>query len=246
MLPGLAGHGFMGSADGGSDSSWGEVVLLAGMEGTDGSTTFTDESSHAHTMTAVGNAQIDTSSFAIGTSAALFDGTGDWIELADSDDWAFGTGAFTIELWVRFTGSTSNQHIIGQWSGSTLSGTAAWRLSLNGGSLTFGMPSGTAYTFGGAWSPTLGDWYYIAVDRTKGVNDTLRMYAGQAGGSTTLIGSDTINTAQACDNEALALHIGKVNGIGTFTGSIDEVRITKGTARYSGAGYAVPTAFPRS
>jgi len=46
-----------------SDSDYSDVSLLLHMNGTDGSTTFTDSSSATHTVTTVGNAAISTDQF---------------------------------------------------------------------------------------------------------------------------------------------------------------------------------------
>ena len=80
------------------------TVLLLHCNGVDESTTFTDSSGGGvgspHTVTAVGNAQIDTAQKKFDTGSALFDGTGDYLSLEDSDDWDFGTGDFTVDCWI--------------------------------------------------------------------------------------------------------------------------------------------------
>lgn len=56
----------------------------------------------AKSITAVGNAQIDTAQSKFGGASILFDGTGDCLTLADSAAWFLGTNAFTIDFWVRW------------------------------------------------------------------------------------------------------------------------------------------------
>jgi hypothetical protein len=85
-----------------SDKHLSNVVLLVGFEGADGSTSFVDESPSGHTLTAVGNAQVDTGQSKFGASSGLFDGNGDYISIPDSDEFTFGAGDFTIETHVRF------------------------------------------------------------------------------------------------------------------------------------------------
>ena len=85
-----------------NDPYWANVVLLLHMDGTDGSTTFTDSSSYARAMTAAGNAQIDTAEFKFGTASGLFDGTGDSVQTPNGADFQF-LGDFTVEAWVRPT-----------------------------------------------------------------------------------------------------------------------------------------------
>jgi len=54
-----------------------------------------------HTITAYGDAQIDTAQSVFGGASGLFDGTGDYLSVPDSADWNFGTSDFTIDTWIR-------------------------------------------------------------------------------------------------------------------------------------------------
>lgn len=86
---------------GGLDSS---AVLLLHCDGTDAATTFTDSSTTPHTPTAPapGDAQLDTAYAKFGSASGLLDGTGDFIEVPDNDDFNFGSGNFTVDGWYRF------------------------------------------------------------------------------------------------------------------------------------------------
>ena len=53
------------------------------------------------TLTANGDAQISTAQKKFGTGSLLLDGTGDYVSLASTNDFGFGTGAFSINFWVR-------------------------------------------------------------------------------------------------------------------------------------------------
>ena len=77
------------------------TLLLVHCDGTDGSTTFTDSSPLGHTITANGDAQVDTAYKKFGTGALLLDGSGDYLSIPDHDCWDFGTGEFTLETWFR-------------------------------------------------------------------------------------------------------------------------------------------------
>jgi hypothetical protein len=76
--------------------------LLLNVEGADGATTTTDET-FLHTVTFVGSAQIDTAQAKFGSSSVLLGAAGNYLDIADSADWALGTGPFTIDLNSRFT-----------------------------------------------------------------------------------------------------------------------------------------------
>ena len=48
------------------------------------------------------------------TGSVVFDGTGDYLELADSEDWYFGSGNFTVEGWFYYTGSNDRVYFYSQ------------------------------------------------------------------------------------------------------------------------------------
>lgn len=95
-------------------------VLGLHCDGTNGSTTFTDVT--GKTVTANGNAQISTAqypSLAGKTSSGLLDGSGDYLTVPDSEDWNFGSGAFTLRAKIRLTAyATSNA---GQYQAAVIS-----------------------------------------------------------------------------------------------------------------------------
>ena len=230
-------------AGGDSDPYFGNVVLLVGANGTDGSTTFVDESPAAHTLTATGNAQIDTAQFRFGVSSALFDGTGDLISAADSADWAFGAGQFTIEAWVQLaTVAVSKIHTIVSQAGAGGTGKSfEFFIDPNGLYAAFSS-NGTTFTqTNGPWAPAANTWYHVAVDRDA--SNKVRLYVdGVMKGSSTYASTLTDST--------FTLSIGQLayaTPANDLNGWLDELRITKGVARYaSDSGFTVPTAaFPR-
>ena len=97
------------------------TFLLLHCNGTDASTTFTDDSSGGagspHTFTARNSAQLDTAQQKFGTASGLFtSATSDYIDTPDSADWAPGTSDFTWETWIRHNGSVVTAKIIGQYA----------------------------------------------------------------------------------------------------------------------------------
>ena len=212
------------------------VVLLAGFEGTDGSTTLVDESSVARTLTAQSTAQIDTAQFKYGASSLLLNGTSDYVTAPDSTDFEFGSGEFTIEMFVRMSSTPSDAMIVCHRD----SAGNGWRFGREGTALLF---TSNGYTFGGtsgAWSPTIGQWYHLCVDRDASQNT--RIYVDGA-----MRTKSTSTASIAAATEVFA--IGRLGHVALwyFPGHIDELRITKGTGRYaSDSGFTVPTsAYPR-
>ena len=227
------------ASPGAADPYFGSVVYLSGYEGADTSTTTIDEAK-GKTVTSVGNAQIDTAQKKFGASSLLLDGTGDYVTLADHADWDLGTDPFTIEGWFRFSSLPSplNVVLLGQWSVSAPEG---WILWLLGGQMflrTSGNTDTTQYFF----TPTVNTWYHIAIDREA--PNIIRLYVdGVMRAKTTGI---TYNLSGSVGALSIGSLLPSYSGF-DFPGWVDEVRITKGVARYaSDAGYTVPTAaFPR-
>jgi hypothetical protein len=229
------------------DPNFSNVVLLMGFEGTDNSTSFVDESASAHTMTAAGNAKITTSQFKMGSSCATFDGAGDYISTPNHADFAFGLGQFTVEGFFRFLSKTDNQTMIGYVNDNGSAVATAWLFMILGGQLLFRFytPDGIGVlNCQASWVPTLGTWYHLAYDRDATTDGRLYVNGTML---TSAAGDHTIQTT------AGHLVLGSL-GFGDpapgfdFNGQMDEVRITKGVARYgSDAGFTVPaSAFPRS
>ena len=191
----------------------------------------------------VGNAQISTAQSKFGGSSIAFDGTGDYLTAPDSDAWSFGTGNFTVEGWVYPAASPNQPIIVGQWSGSGGSTTLSWVLLLsNDGNrnLRFATSSdGASVLFDLVSSSplTLNAWSHVAVVRN---GNTFQLYlngTAATGGSTT--------SSSSLFNANNALSVGSSSaGTQPFNGYIDDLRITKGVARYT-ANFTAPTAaFP--
>jgi len=190
--------------------------LLLHMNGADASTTFTDEASH--TMTAVDNAQIDTAQSVFGGASGKLDGTGDYITTPDSADFDFGSGDWTLEARIRLS-ATGSYALFGKTSG-----TSGWKL---GGSTNYlYMYSGGGSYVPVAWTASANTWYHVAVVRSG--NDIKFFIDGTQVGATQV-------AAATYNGGATTLCIGH-DGDGTYTdlnGWMDEVRISKGIARWT-------------
>jgi len=215
------------------------LVALLHMDGADASTTFTDETGKS--WTANGNAQIDTGQSVFGGASGLFDGTGDYITAADSDDWQLDGGdnanKWTIDFWVRFNGDpgTAQVGFVQQW----VDANNWWAIYLNNNTLAILVRSaGTnIVTIQPAWNPATATWYHIAVVK-DGVNGYMHFIDG------TQIGSTTTDISPM-PNLAGVLRIGMAtNASGVdipLNGWMDEVRISKGVARWT-ANFTPPAA----
>ena len=188
----------------------------------------------------VGNASISTTQSKFGGSSMYFDGTGDYLSSPSSQNYAFGTGDFTIEFWVYSNDvSTANKGMI---QTSTATGGLSTTFT-NGVFIAFGQGStagtgnnGGVYArinnnhLGGNSAAATGAWYHIALTRASG---TARLFVN---------GTQIATISNSSDVTATNLAVGGYYDTNQLlNGYIDDLRITKGYARYT-ANFSVPTA----
>lgn len=215
-----------------SDPNYADVSLLLHFDGADGSTVFTDSSSNALSVTANGNAQLDTSQKKFGTASGYFDGSGDYLTCTlpanfDRD--------FTIEgFYYPESGQNGGVMLDTRIADTDTGGILIYRRSSDSNRLTFGYWNGSSFvTASSVASMTTGQWWYY---RVKRVGNTVTVYLdGVTGGSC---------TASTIFNKTGARIGASWNGGEPVRGWLDEMRITANVAR---SGAAVPAApFPNS
>jgi hypothetical protein len=218
----------------GSDTS---TKLLLHMDGTDGSQAFVDGSLQAHTITANGNAQIDTAQSKFGGTSGLFDGTGDWIDTPDSADFTFGSGDFTIDFWFRLGATGILQFIFGQSNsaGAATSCSSYAYISVANKLTAVSYVGSTQYTASSGTALRTGVWYHAAIVRSS---TTFSVYLdGVRGATTANIGASSVNDSP---NKFAVGRVGEYTS-NTFNGWIDEFRISNGVARWT-SNFTPPTA----
>lgn len=194
---------------------------LLHFDGSDGSTTITDES--GKTWTVFGNSQIDTAQSKFGGASILFDGIGDYIKTTDYADFNVGKENFTIDFWLRIsTGFSSSVFETDYASGTVMmiyhDNASPWRFSYRDSAGTF------SNIFASTAIPVDGSFHHVAVSRMEG---TIFLFQdGVQVGSDNTIGNKTFYTP------TYAI-IGK-QGSGGFDHWVDEFRFTKGFARWNG------------
>jgi hypothetical protein len=214
------------------DPNFANVSLLLHGNGTNGSTTFTDSSSNALVVTSVGDAKINTTTFKFPTGSIALDGTGDFLIVTGGTGFEYGTGNFTIECFVYFNSVSGAKIIYDQ----RITGNETQRPTIyhNGTVLTYYV-AGDRITGG---TLTTGVWHHIAVSRS---GTSTRMYLnGTQIGSTYTDNTNYLNGV----NRPLIGSDGFA-GANFLNGFVDDLRVTKGVARYTGATITVPTSqFP--
>lgn len=219
------------------DNYYDNVSLLLHMNGPNNGTSFVDNSLRAKTVTANGNAVTSTTQYRYGVSSAYFDGNGDSLIVSASNEFDFGTDPWTIECWVRISADASGviDVIIGNRSTSFLAG--QWYLFYQSSQILFDFRVSGENNFLTATGISFDTWYHIAVVR-NGTN-----YAMYKDG--VLAQSSTISSSAPIGSSSYNISIGNsTDNSFPLNGYIDDLRITKGIARYT-ANFTLPTqAFP--
>lgn len=181
----------------------------------------------------VDNAQISTSVVKYGTGSIYFDGAGDYLLSQPIQSNSFGTGDFTIECWAHVIsfGSYRTLVCVGDYGNSSgvimyISGVGELRIYADGFSEV--ISSSTI---------SLNTWYHFAATRSNG---TVRVFID---GTLTGSGTITANITGTQTRVGKGIYTGILDAEGMY-GYIDDLRITKGYARYT-ATFTPPTAaFP--
>src|SRR5205085_836009 len=87
-----------------TDDSYANVTLLLHGNGTNGSTTITDNGPGNRTVSVFGNAKVSTTQSKFGGAALAYDGAGDYMQVANSSAFGITLGDFTLEAWVYIAG----------------------------------------------------------------------------------------------------------------------------------------------
>jgi hypothetical protein len=204
------------------------VSLLMHMDGANDSTTFVDSSLYNRNITVNGPAKLSSSQSRFEGTSAAFDADTSYLRVVSGPDFAFPSD-FTIECWVYFTNSSRGyQGIIGAHNGSDQSG---WVLYLEqNNNLTFQTSAGSSW--GGSISSgetvTPNAWHHIAVSRS---GSSLRIFVD---GTLKATATNSVNVASASYIDIGDYTCLNQSGYNfTMSGYIDELRITKGIARYT-------------
>jgi hypothetical protein len=214
------------------DPYFSDVVLLLHMDGTNGSTTFTDSSSFSRPLTRSGNPQISTTEKLFGGASAYFNGSS-YVLAPASADFDFSANDFTIEGWVYNT-HNGYSGIIGSRNNQNAHG---WCLYIQNNVLRTGSTRGSAGYSDVQLHPTpiaQNRWTHFAVVKTAaGYTAFIDGVAGPVltdGGFQYRPGLDVSIGALASEGEF------------PFIGYIDDLRVTRNIARYTTPTFDIPDA----
>ena len=164
-------------------------------------------------------------------SALHFDGSGDYLQIPHSEDFNMGTGDFTLECWINSIDDSDYQGIFSSYNYDNAQVT--FQLS-NSGVLRFVNPTAISPT--GSSDLQTGQWNHIVMERYNG-----RLY-GYVNGVAEINIAYTSSVDWGHSNNAVV--IGVIDrtdypGQYEYKGSIQDLRLYKGVAKYKG-GFDVP------
>ena len=209
-------------------------LLLHG-DGTNGSTTFKDDSINNHTITANGNAQISTVQSKFGGASMYFDGSGDYLATPVSDTLSLGTSDFTIECWAWRLANAPANSVLLQMSNSADVYSALFGFAASGNFVVYLSSAGSSWDI--ANGQVLGSidnetWVHYALTREGSTFRTFKNGVQQS----TWTSSASIYQA----GNQVRIGAGQSYASCNYGGYIDDLRITKGVARYT-ATFTPPT-----
>jgi len=217
------------------NSNFSSVSLLLHMDGSDGSTLFTDSSNANLTSTAT-NAIISTAQSKFGGASGSFDGSTAYLTVNSGGSSAFdlSAGDFTVEFFVFISPSQPQTFPILFSHGA---GFANYGVIVDTTLTTISFFYGSTRQYVALGSLTYGAWTHIAISRN---GTTLRVFANGVLQTTQIVAT------QLGDSSNMVIGAETGGSFNRFKGYIDEFRITKGVAYYT-ANFNVPTAaFPNS
>lgn len=227
------------------DPYWNNVVLAMHMDGTNGSTTFTD--GKGHTVTVVGGAIIRDSISMFGESCSFYEGAAiGHLTSPANGDFNITTGDFTVEAFVYIdayspSDSGGNRNACIASYGQSTSDPTGWYFVIKESGIYFNTTSSAISPdniVGCSVVVAHDTWNHIAISRE---GSAIKIFLN---GISQALSSDDLGGESVSVPAANNLTIGSnpFTSYGWFLqGYIDDLRITKGVARYT-SDFTPPTA----
>lgn len=186
-------------------------------------TAATDSSSSGNPGTYVNGVVLSQAgNMTFGGKAVTFDGTNDYVNIPDSNDFTM-TNGWSMSAWIKPTAVDGLRNIGGQWGGGG-AGNAAFRFLIDNGYLRMDNydGSGSSPLKDTSTLLTAGTWYHVVAIYTGGTTGT----NGYIYLNGSLIKSGTLNRIP--QNSGYAMRIGALADMGTdkyFKGDMDDVAL---------------------
>lgn len=212
------------------NSNYTTLLAKADTAGTDNQV---DASTNTHSITETGNVTSTAlSPYHPGGYSTYFDGSGEYIQFPASNDWGFGTSAWTIEFWYNST-DTASHDVISAFNPS--SPFAGWGVNVGqtgNGLVTMFFSNGSSSdgftTVSGTTTINDGDWHHVVVTAPASSTTVTCYVDGVSAGSHTF--------AVAASATGQILKVGcdtNPSPSRPMEGYVRDVRIVKGTSVYT-------------
>jgi hypothetical protein len=204
------------------------------------SPTFIDNSTNRYTITVTGDTKIQSFSPFGGVTVTpyysnYFDGSGDYFTLPSNPAFSFGTGDFTIEMWVYISSLAAQRGLYDTVNQSDATGTGRFAMEVTtAGLLRVFTLAGTILTSGGTLAAST--WYHIAYVR---ISNSGKLYVNGTQVNSTY--TDNNNYVVGTTNRPIIGINGYDSSSYPMLGYISNLRVTKGLGIYTGA-FTPPTA----
>lgn len=213
------------------DTHFSKVTAMFNFDGSDTATTTTglDSSNKNLTLSYSSGDQLSNTQTKFGATSLY---VADNVTISSSDGFNMGTGDFTIEAWYYFTSFSNSFGHYDQWAGgSTGAGNVQmWNSTSAQGKIKWYYDGASNFT--SSTTMSTGQWYHVAYVRESG---TLKIYFNGTVDSTTQSYSSQFGKTGT-------VYLGDQHAGGGSAPQyyIDDLRVTKGLARYTSS-FTAPT-----
>lgn len=220
------------------DPYWVAVLSLLSLEGPNNGTSISDKKGRAWAPS--GQAKLSTDQAKFGGSSLFLDGTSNtYVTTANTTDFQFGSGNLTIEMFVR---PASAGMLVASWRGF-VANICSWlvkRTPVGQLGFRYGV-AGVNNEFLSTATIPLNVWTHVAVVRNG--TSILLFVNGVLDSTHTLVGELNYYANEPVVIGAYHVTADSAGG-DRYTGYIDEMRITKGVARYTSSFTPPDRVFP--
>jgi len=151
-------------------------------------------------------------------SALSFDGTNDYVNVVNNDDFDFGSNSFTAELWVKFNVVSNGQRFVSRWQNSGGTNRMFEFDYYTDLMVVYAQSGANQLYLARSWTPVAGNWYHIVAKRD---GNSWSLYSNGVQLGSPEIWAHTLNDAN------YRLLLGSYDGTAGlyFNGTMDDVRI---------------------
>jgi len=167
-----------------------------------------------------------------GDGSVEFDGSGDYLTVPSSSDLTFGTGDFTVEMWVYANNFTNRGTFYDSRGSSNLTGMVIGHESSTGQLKVYMNPTGGNDQIVDSTDFSTGSWYHVAVTCSS---TTVRLFVNGV-----LKDTGTGRNLSATNPVNIGYKTYISSGYNYLDGFISNLRVLKGTALYT-SDFTVPT-----